>query len=370
MIEYNLQFFAKDGPGGQKTEPASQKKLDDARKKGQIAKSKDLSGSVGMLAAFITLRFSMGYMGKKLQESMVSNYNRIGDMTGDAVEQNELVPYFSNIMSEGFKTILLTILPLLLVGFVVAFVADALQAKWKVTAEPMKPKLSKISPASGIKRIFSIKTIVTLLKSIAIVAVCVIVTYNKLKKEIGFLFNLYDLTIEDTLYYMGTLIFNIGLTIAIIYLVIGVADLIFEKFKFRDEMKMTKQEVKEEWKNTEGSPEVKNKQRRRMQEASRRRMMQAVPEADVVITNPTHFAVALKYEPNSGQAPIVVAKGADYVAQKIKETARDADVEIVENKPLARMLYYNVELNAAIPPELYQAVADVLVYVMKLKGKI
>ena len=130
------------------------------------------------------------------------------------------------------------------------------------------------------------------------------------------------------------------------------------------------QEVKEEWKNTEGSPEVKGRQRRKMQEASRRRMMQAVPEADVVITNPTHFAVALQYEQNSGKAPVVVAKGEDYLAQKIKEVARENEVEIVENKPLARMLYYNVELGTEIPPELYQAVAEVLAFVWKLKHKI
>lgn len=133
---------------------------------------------------------------------------------------------------------------------------------------------------------------------------------------------------------------------------------------------MTKQEVKEEWKNTEGSPEVKQKQRQRMHEVSRRRMMQAIPEADVVITNPTHFAVALKYEQKQGKAPIVVAKGSDYLAAKIKETAREHEVEIVENKPLARMLYYNVEIGEEIPPELYQAVADVLVFVYKLKNKL
>lgn len=135
-------------------------------------------------------------------------------------------------------------------------------------------------------------------------------------------------------------------------------------------MKMSKQELKDEWKDTEGNPEVKNQQKRRMNEVSRRRMMQAVPEADVVITNPTHFAVALKYEQNSGKAPVVVAKGEDYLAQKIKETARENQVEIVENKPLARMLYYNVDLGSEIPQELYQAVAEVLAFVWKVKHKI
>ena len=209
-----------------------------------------------------------------------------------------------------------------------------------------------------------------LIKQIVVLAVCVIVTYNKLKSKIGMLFNLYDITLQQAVVAMGDLIIDLGITISVIYLIIGVADYIFEKWKFKDDMKMTKQELKDEWKDTEGSPEVKNKQRRRMQEASRRRMMQAVPEADVVITNPTHFAVALKYEPDSGKAPVVVAKGEDYLAQKIKEKARECDVEIVENKPLARMLYYNVDLGTEIPQELYQAVAEVLAFVWKLKHKI
>ena len=241
---------------------------------------------------------------------------------------------------------------------------------WTPTGETLKPKFDKFNPVNGIKRIFNVKTIAELIKQIVVLAVCVIVTYNKLKSKIGMLFNLYDITLQQAVVAMGDLIIDLGITISVIYLIIGVADYIFEKWKFKDDMKMTKQELKDEWKDTEGSPEVKNKQRRRMQEASRRRMMQAVPEADVVITNPTHFAVALKYEPDSGKAPVVVAKGEDYLAQKIKEKARECDVEIVENKPLARMLYYNVDLGTEIPQELYQAVAEVLAFVWKLKHKI
>ena len=209
-----------------------------------------------------------------------------------------------------------------------------------------------------------------MLKSLAIVAVCVLVTYNKIKKEIGLLFNLYNIPLKDAIINMGNLLIDIGITISVIYLIVGVADYIFEKIKFKDDMKMTKQEVKDEWKDTEGNPEVKGQQKRKMSEASRRRMMQAVPEADVVITNPTHFAVALKYEQDSGKAPVVVAKGEDYLAQKIKEVARENSVEIVENKPLARMIYYNVDIGAEIPQELYQAVAEVLAFVWKIKHKI
>ena len=167
---------------------------------------------------------------------------------------------------------------------------------------------------------------------------------------------------------MGTLIINTGIKISIVYLVIGLADFIYQKHKFNEDMKMTKQEVKDEYKNTEGDPQIKGRQRRKMQEVSQKRMMQDVPKADVVITNPTHFAVALKYEGEVSSAPVVLAKGEDYLAQKIKEVARENKIEIVENKPLARMLYHNVDVGAEIPPELYQAVAEVLAAVYKAKN--
>lgn len=370
MIKYDLQFFAKDGPGGAKTEPASQKKLDDARKKGQVAKSKDLSGSVILLAFFIILKVYVATMGKSLMSGFRETYTKIGDLSGASLEFDSVGRYLTNFIKDGLLNITVILLPILAVGFVLSFVMDLVQVKWKVSTEPMKPKFDKFNPVNGVKRLFSVKTLVQLLKQIVVVVVCVIVAYNKLKDQIGLIFNMYDMSLGAVVAAMGEIILDLGITISIVYLIVGIADFIFEKFKFKDDMKMTKQEVKDEYKDTEGSPDVKGKQRRRMQEASRRRMMQAVPEADVVITNPTHFAVALKYEPDSGRAPVVIAKGEDYLALKIKETARENDVEVVENKPLARMIYYNVDLGMEIPQELYQAVAEVLAFVWKLKNKI
>lgn len=213
------------------------------------------------------------------------------------------------------------------------------------------------------------RTLVSLIKQVVILVVIIIVVYNKLKSRMSDIYMLYDIPLISAIMFLGDIIFDIGTVICVIYTIIGIADYVFEKRKFRKDMMMTKQEVKDEWKNTEGNPEVKNKIRQKMSEASRRRMMQAVPEADVVITNPTHFAVALKYEQNKGKAPVVVAKGEDYLAAKIKEAARENNIEIVENKPLARMLYYNVELDEEIPPELYQAVAEVLAFVYNIKNK-
>ncbi len=370
MIKYDLQFFAKDGPGGAKTEPASQKKLDDARKKGQVAKSKDLSGSVILLVFFIILRVYVASMGTQLMSQFRKIYVRIGDLSGGSAEFDSVGKYLFRFVSDGLLDILVMLLPIMAAAFVLSFVMDIVQVKWKVSTEPMKPKFDKFNPVNGIKRLFSVKTVVQLLKQIVVVVVCVIVAYNKLKKQFGLIFNIYDLSLPQAVAAMGEIIMDLGITISVVYLIVGIADFVFEKLKFKEDMKMTKQEVKDEYKDTEGSPEVKGKQRRRMQEASRRRMMQAVPEADVVITNPTHFAVALKYEPDSGRAPVVVAKGEDYLAMKIKETAKENGVEIVENKPLARMIYYNVDLGMEIPQELYQAVAEILAFVWKLKNKI
>ena len=181
---------------------------------------------------------------------------------------------------------------------------------------------------------------------------------------------LYDIQLTQAIILIGETVIDLGIRVSVIYVVIAAADFAYQKWKFHEDMKMTKQEVKEEYKNQEGNPEIKGKIRSKMREASQRRMMQSLPEADVVITNPTHYAVAIKYDPDVSPAPIVIAKGEDYLAQKIKETAREHSIEIVENKPLARMLYANVEIGAEIPPELYQAVAEVLAFVYHVKGKI
>ena len=168
---------------------------------------------------------------------------------------------------------------------------------------------------------------------------------------------------------MGSIVINLGIKISAFYMIIAILDYIYQKWKFSEDMKMTKQEVKDEMKNAEGDPQIKGKIRQKMREVSRRRMMQSVPEADVVITNPTHYAVAVKYDADEYAAPMVTAKGEDFLAQKIKELARESNVEIVEDKPLARMLYANVEIGELIPPELYQAVAEVLAMVYHAQGK-
>lgn len=217
---------------------------------------------------------------------------------------------------------------------------------------------------------FSKDKIFDLLKSVAKLAVLFYVVYSSLKDEWGMVVNIYELELYPAVLLVVDTVISVGFKISIVFLILAAIDYYYQRRKFKNDMKMTKQEVKDEYKNTEGNPQIKGRIRSKMQEASRRRMMQSVPEADVVITNPTHLAIALKYDKELADAPVVLAKGADFLAEKIKAAARENKVEIVENKPLARMLYYNVEIGNQIPPELYQMVAEVLAYVYGIQGKL
>ena len=193
--------------------------------------------------------------------------------------------------------------------------------------------------------------------------------FQEVSGKRGMLLNLYDISLLEAIQLIGNMVFDLAIKISAVYLIVGMADYIYQKIKFKNDMKMTKQEIKDEYKNSEGDPQIKGQIKQKMRQASMRRMMQDLPSADVVITNPTHFAVALKYEAGKSTAPIVIAKGEDFLAQKIKEAARENNIEIVENRPLARALYANVDIGQEIPEELYQAVAEVLAYVYGLKNK-
>ncbi|MDD6810922.1 MAG: flagellar biosynthesis protein FlhB [Lachnospiraceae bacterium] len=369
MLEYNLQFFAKDGPGGEKTEEPTSKKLEDARKEGQVAKSKEIANACELLAVFVILKVWTGYAG----ESFVGIFRNLYSQIPEYIKMYDGFLPEATLNAIFFQTILrlfMMIAPVLLIGFLIAFLCDVIQVKWKPTGKPLQPKFSKLNPVNGFKRIFSANSLMELVKAIAKIAIIVYAVYSYLSKNAPSIFLLYDLSLKQAIAQIGDLVVNLGLRICVFYMLIAAADFVYQKMKFKKDMKMTKQEVKDEYKNQEGDPQIKSKQRARMQEASRRRMMQKLPEADVVITNPTHYAVAIKYDPELYDAPYVVAKGADYLAQKIKETAKENNIEIVENKPLARMLYANVDVGGIVPPELYQAVAEVLAFVYHLKGKV
>lgn len=368
ILDYDLQFFAKDGPGGEKTEAATPKKLEDARKEGQVAKSREVGLGLSLLTLFLILKAAVGWVGRSLLESFSMIYNRIPEL----VKLQDGMPpaaAFAAVFRNALLRILLILSPFLLVGFVVAFLGDLIQVKWKPTMKPLQPKFSKMNPAKGLKKIISPQSLIELAKAVVKIAMIAYIVYSTLKDQAGAIFSMYDMPLMQAVSMTGNIVINLGLKISALYMVIAGLDFMYQKWKFAEDMKMTKQEVKEEMKNSEGDPQIKGKQRQRMREASRRRMMQAVPEADVVITNPTHYAVAIKYDADAYAAPMVTAKGEDFLAQKIKEAAKEHHVEIVENKPLARMLYANVEIGELVPPELYQAVAEVLAMVYHAQGR-
>lgn len=365
-LSYDLQLFAKEGQDGEKTEEPTAKKLEDARKKGQVMRSTEVVTAATLLVFFLMLKVFVGFIGNRFIGSFHKTLGSIGDYTSEPFNVNMA----RTIIRSSLWDIVVAAFPIMIAGFVVTIVSILFQVKWKVTTEPLKPKFDKFNPISGMKRLFSKDKIMELLKSTAKVIILADVVYSYLKDQWPMIFKMYSYTLPQAIAVIGDTVISVGIRISVFFAVIAVFDLFYQKWKFHQDMMMSKQEVKDEYKNSEGDPKVKSQQRQRMQQASQRRMMQDLPNADVVITNPTHLAVAIRYDKEAHEAPVVVAKGADYLAQKIKDVARANAVEIVENKPLARMLYHNVEIGAEIPPELYQMVAEVLAYVYSLQGRV
>ena len=369
ILELNLQYFAKDGPGGEKTEEPTSKKKSDTRKEGKVPKSKEMSSGVQLIALFLLLKFWIGHMGTNFMELFDQIYEKMPAYTtywGGRIVFSDYRILLNGVIGK----LLLQLLPFFLVGMVLSVGINLMQFKFKITTKPLRPKFSKLNPVSGVKKLFSKEKLIELLKSVAKIILIMAIVYNTIKDDWVYLVNFYQMPLTQAIEAIGNIVINMGLRISLVFMVIAFADLFYERWKFKEDIKMTKQEVKDEYKNAEGDPQIKGKIRQKMREASQRRMMQDVPKADVVITNPTHLAVAIRYDANEGSAPKVLAKGADFVAQKIKEVARENNVEIVENKPLARMLYANVDVGQEIPPELYQSVAEVLALVYKMQGRI
>lgn len=362
-IPYNLQFFAKGDSGGDKTEEPTAKKLQDARKEGQVARSTELITASALVTLFVILKLFVQFMAEQLINNFRKTYLSIEKIAGEEFN----VTVSDALFRDGILTVIRICLPIFLTTAIVSFSVILFQVKWQVSAKLIQPKFSRINPISGFSKIFNKDKIVQLIVSIIKMVLIFYIVSDALKDHWSLLVTLYDISLLQAIMLIGSIIIDLGLKISMLFLVIGLGDLIYQKLKYKKDMRMSKQEVKDEFKNTEGDPQVKSKIRGRMREASQRRMMQALPQADVVITNPTHLAAAIKYDKDTENAPVLVAKGADYLAQKIKEIAKENSIEIVENKPLARMLYYNVELGAEIPPELYQMTAEVLAYVYGLK---
>ncbi|OFI06820.1 flagellar biosynthetic protein FlhB [Clostridium acetireducens DSM 10703] len=338
-----------------KTEEATPHKLSEAKKKGQVAKSKEVGLAFTLLASTIVLLTLGQYIINNLGRNLIvfmQDYINIS-LNYESAKKIGII---------AVVRIAMTILPVAIPIMFMGILANFLQTGFILTKEPLKPDLKKLNPISGLKKMFSVRTVVELFKDLAIVSVVGFVGYKFIKKNYLYILtfgHLKPITIvEESL----KLAVNIFFKITLVMIAIALLDFIFQKRQFKKDMKMTKQEIKEEFKQQEGDPLIKGKIRQKQREMAARRMMQQVPDATVVVTNPTHLAIALKYE-KGDNAPKVVAKGADYLALKIKKVAKHNEVPIIENRHLARLLYEQVELEEEIPAEMYEAVAEILALV-------
>lgn len=353
-----------DQGGQEKTEKATPKKRNDERKKGHVAMSKDVVTVVSLMGIFCCLRLLFPLMYESLQDAMRFQINAVGKM-------DELS--FANQQRIGWNavfTVAKCVFPLGLLSIAFAVIGTGVQTKFLFTWEPLKFKLSKLNPLRGIKGMFSLKQVVELLKASVKILILGVVLYNLLKDEIGVLVQMMDLSLTSSGTYVLNKIFGMVLKIGMVFAAIAGFDLFYQHWSFEKDMKMTKEEVKEEFKQMEGDPKVKGKIRSIQQSMARSRMMQAVPDADVIIRNPTHYAVALKYDIDHDNAPIVIAKGQDHIALKIVEIGEQNGVRILENKPLARGLYASTPLNGEIPAEYYGIVAEILVEIFRMNKKL
>ncbi|MDR1000668.1 MAG: flagellar biosynthesis protein FlhB [Clostridiales bacterium] len=353
----DLSFFS-----GDKTEKATPRKREKAREEGQVAKSQEVGTAFMFLGVFTALRVFGGWMFGKIQNLFGFGVKIVQDI--DVVFDLNYVCGYINYL---FMQTLIIAMPVFAVAAIVGVLSNLVQVGWKITPKALSPKFNRVNPLSGFKRIFSAQSLVTLLKSLAKFFVIALVIYNTVKDELNKLPHLAYMELGEALLHVSDLIVSMGVSVGGWFLAVAAADFVYTRLKHTKDLKMTKQEVKEESKQTEGNPQIKGRLRSKMREVSMRRMMQGVPGADVVITNPTHYAVALKYERNENKAPVCQAKGADFVARRIKEKAMESGVEIVENKEVARALYDSVEVGQEIPPDLYQAVAEILAYVYRPK---
>lgn len=265
--------------------------------------------------------------------------------------------------------LLLIVGPIFLIAVAVAVLGNYLQIGFLLTGEPLMMKFNKINPIQGAKQLFSMRALVDFLKSVLKMSIIGIVVYTTLVAQKDYILRLAQMPLEEIALFTWSLTLSLGLKIGLILIILAIFDYMYQRYEHGKSIRMSKQDIKDEYKKTEGDPLIKGKIREKQRRMALQRMMQEIPKADVVITNPTHFAVAIKYDAGQMQAPTVIAKGTDYIALKIRQVAKDNGIITMENKPLARALYAQVEIGESIPADMFQAVAEVLAYVYKLKGK-
>ena len=346
--------------GQERTEEPTAKRLKESREKGQVPRSKELSTLAVVMVTALGMLMLGPEMVRKLMNLMVYNFSleRENLYSTDSMGLHLLASVELGLDVLG---------PLFAMVFVAALVAPVLLGGWLFSGKLLAPKFERMDPLAGIKRMFSVKALVELLKALAKFLVVLAVSLVVLRLRQNDLLALGSEPIPNALEHSAWILGMSLLMLSGSLILIAAVDVPFQMWDNKNKLKMTKQEIRDEYKDSEGKPEVKSRIRQMQREMAERRMMNNIPQADVVITNPTHYAVALKYDPLRSGAPVVVAKGADFIAQKIREVASEHDVVVLESPPLARAVFYSTELDQQIPAGLYLAVAQVLAYVFQLR---
>ena len=358
IVQLDLQFFA-----GEKTEKATPKKRQDARKKGQVAKSQDVSAALMLFFVFLLFLFFGGSLKEKMVAMITISLNEY--MLWDITEAN-----IHKLFIDFTLWALYFVAPIMLTVAIIAVASNFMQFGFLFSTEAIQFKLEKINPITGAKRIFSIRAIVELFKSILKISIVGTGAFTVLWLNFDNVLILSQKSVGASLALIGKVTTQMGLVVSILLIVLSVFDYAYQKFEHEKNLRMSKQDIKDEYKNMEGDPKIKSKIKEKQRQMAMQRMMQEIPNADVVITNPTHYAVVLKYDESKADAPIVVAKGVDYIALKIKQIAKNHDVITIENRPLARALYAQAEIGDVIPEQFFKAVAEILAYVYRLKRKV
>ncbi len=365
-VRFNIHSFSMPyiffADADEKTEEPTQKKLQDAKKKGNTTKSPDLTSSI-ILIVILVMMAGIGDQGVlKIYEFLAYI---LGERLNTPLTEGNLIGLYQMSVSFFFQVTALVFVVVMIAGVF----ANIIQVGFIRSTDPLKPKLSKINPISGLKNMFSKKTLFNLVKTILKFAFVGVIAYTFVKSHIDDIFSITGLHITAIYPFIKNLIFDLLIRVAAIMLVLGIIDFAYQKYDYKKQLRMTKHEVKEEYKQMEGNPEVRSFRRQKQKEISMNRMMSAMSDATVVVTNPTHFAVAIRYKNDEDEVPVVLAKGADFVAAKIRERAKEEKIPIIENKLIARSLYQNVDIGREIPSELFQAVAEILAVVYQMKNK-
>jgi len=346
---------------GDKTEEPTPHRLKEAREKGQVVKSKEVTTAFLLLLSYIVMRFVGGFIWEQLAQMVRSIYGLIPNISDFGLG------FVGSVLLIALRTFAIVLAPIMGSAFVAAVLIEELQTQGVASVDPLSPKLERINPIEGFKRMFSLQGLFELVKSLLKIIIVFWIAWSTASKDLPAVVGLINAHPWEALAVGGSIAFNVAIRVSIFYLFIAILDYLYRRWEYLKNLRMSKQEIKEEYKRLEGDPHVKQRMRDLQRAMANNRMMASVPQADVVVTNPIHLAVALTYKTKKMKAPILLAKGRYEIAEQIKAIAERYEIPIVENEELARAIFKLVKVGEEIPNELYQAVAEILAFVYKLK---